>query len=70
MSEMQQRLRSEKHVFTEKINKIALIPNNDAIIQSTDLIETYACGTRKDLVFRNEEIRCKNVIKQCENIYF
>ena len=64
---IQQRLRSE---ITEKINKIALIPNNDEIIQSTDLKKTYACGTSKDLVLRKGEIRCNTVIKQYGNIYF
>ena len=62
---IQQRLKSET---TEKINKIALIPNNDEIIQSTDF--KNACGTSKDLVFRKGEIRCNNVIKQYGNIYF
>ena len=62
---IQQRLRSE---ITEKINKIALIPNNDEIIQSTDLKKT--CGTSKDLLFRKGEIRCNTVIKQYGNIYF
>ena len=29
-----------------------------------DLIETYAYGTRKDLVSEKEVIKCKNIIKQ------
>ena len=32
-------------------------------MQSINLIETYACGTRKDLVSKKEEIKCNNIIK-------
>ena len=47
----QQRFRSEKHsVFTEEINKIALISNDDKIIKLIDSIEISAKGTSKDLV--------------------
>ena len=37
----QQRFKSERHVFTEEINKIALSSNNDIRMQSIDSIETY-----------------------------
>ena len=41
----QQRFKSERHnVFTEEINKVALSSNDDKIMQSIDLIETYALG--------------------------
>ena len=53
----QQRFRNKKHVFTEEINKIALSSNNDKRMQSTDSIETYAYGMRKDLVRKKEERR-------------
>ena len=33
-------------------------------MQSADSIETYAYGTRKDLVNEKEEIKCTNIIKQ------
>ena len=33
-------------------------------MQSIDLIETYAYGTRKDLVGEKEEIKRNNLIKQ------
>ena len=36
----QQRFRSQKHVFTEKVNKIALSSNDDKKMQSIDLTET------------------------------
>ena len=36
-------------------------------MQSIDSIETYAYGTNKDLVSENEEIKCKNIIKQYKN---
>ena len=38
------------NVFTEEINKIALSSNNDKIMQSNGLIETFAYGTSQDLV--------------------
>ena len=60
----QQRFRSEKYnVYTEEINKIALSPNDDKSIQSIDLIETYAHGTIKDLVYK-KEVKCNKIIKQ------
>ena len=38
-------------MFTEKVNKIAMSANDDdEIIQSINLIETYAYGTTKDLI--------------------
>ena len=46
---MQQRFKSEKHVFPEEINKTALSSNDDKRIQSTDSIEIYAYGTNTDL---------------------
>ena len=62
---IQQKFKSERHnVFTEEINKIALSSNDDKRMQSIDLIETYAYGTRKDLVNDKEEIKCNNIIKQ------
>ena len=36
-------------------------------MQSIDLIETYSCGTSKDLVSTKEEINCKNLMKRCKN---
>ena len=67
MLKIQQRFISERHnVFTEEINKIALIINDDKRMQSIGSIETYACGTRKDLVSKKEKIKCSNTIKQCK----
>ena len=37
-------------MFTEEVNKIELITNNDAKMQSIDSIEIYAYGTSSDLV--------------------
>ena len=37
-------------------------------IQSIDSIETYGHGNSKDLVCKKEEIKCKNIIKQCKNV--
>ena len=64
ISKAQQRFKSERHnVFTEEINKIALSSNADERMQSIDLIETYAYRTSKDLVYKKEEIKCNNIIK-------
>ena len=37
-------------------------------MQSIDSIETYAYGTRKDLVIEKEDIKCNNIIKQYRNV--
>ena len=67
MLKIQQRLKSERHnVFTEEINEIALSSNDDKRMQSIDSIETYAYETSMDLVHKNEEIKCNNIIKQCK----
>ena len=52
------------HVFTEEINKITLSSNDDKRMQSIDSTETYAYGTKKDLVSEKEEIKCRNIIKR------
>ena len=68
ISKTQQRFRSEKYnLFTEKINKIAFISNDDKRMQSIDSIKTYAPGTSKDLVCKKEEIKCNNIVKQYKN---
>ena len=36
-------------------------------IQSTNSIETFACGTSKDIIHKNEETKCKNMIKYYKN---
>ena len=52
----QLRFRSKKHnVFTEEVNKTALSTNDDKRIQSIDSIETYAYGTRRNLVCKKEK---------------
>ena len=63
----QQRLKSERHVFTQEINKIALISNDDKKMHSSDSIETYAHGTSKDLICRKEKMKHYNIIKQYKN---
>ena len=60
-----QKFKSGKHnIFTEKINKITLISNDDKRMQPIDSIETYAYGTSKVLVSEKEEIKCSNLIKR------
>ena len=57
MLKTQQRFKSEKHnVFTEEISKIALSSNYYKRMQSTDLIEMYAYGTRKVLVSEKKRL--------------
>ena len=54
----QQRFKSERHDdFTEEINKIALISNDDERKQSVDSTETYAYGTSKALKYVKEKIK-------------
>ena len=36
-------------------------------IQSTNSIETFACGTSKDIIHKNEETKCNNMIKYYKN---
>ena len=65
----QQRFKSERHnVFTEVISKIALSSNDDKRMQSIGSIETYAYGTRKDLICMKEKIKRNNIIKQYKNV--
>ena len=65
----QQRLKSRRHnVFTKEIDKITLIWNDDKRIQSIDSIETYACGTSKDVVSQKEVIKFNNIMKRYKNI--
>ena len=65
----QQRFKSERHnAFTEEINKITLISNDDKRMQSIDSIEIFAYGMNKDLVCKKEKIKCNNVIKQYKNV--
>ena len=60
-----QRFKSERYnVFTEEIDTIALISNDDKRMQSINSIETYAYGTNKDLVSEKEEIKCSHIIRR------
>ena len=52
----QQSFRSEKHVFTEKVNKIALSDNDNKRIQWIVSIEPYAYGRSKDLVCKKKRL--------------
>ena len=62
ISQTQQRFKSEKHnVFTEEINKVSLSSNDEKRMQSIDFIETYAYGTRKDLVSEKVDIKCSSI---------
>ena len=61
----QQRFKSKRHNgFTEEINKIDLVSNDDNRMQSIDSIQTYAYGTSKDLANETEEIKCDNIMKK------
>ena len=37
-------------------------------MQSIDSIETYAYGMNKDIVCKEKEIKCSNMIKQYKNV--
>ena len=59
----QQRFKSERHnVFTEEIQKTT--SNDDKRIQTIDLIEIYAHETSRNLVWKQEEIKCRDIIKR------
>ena len=61
ISKTQQRFKNERHnIFTEEINNIALISNDDSLVQSVDSIETYSYGTSIGLVSEKEVIKCNN----------
>ena len=63
------RFQSGRHyVFTEEINKIALSSSDDKRMQSIDSIETYAYGTSKDLICKEENIKRKNIREQYKNV--
>ena len=70
MLKTQQRFGSEKHVFTEEINIIALSSSDDKKMQSIDWTEKYAYGATKDLVSQIEEVRCNNIINNTKMINF
>ena len=64
-SKIEQRFKSKRHnVFIEESNKITLNSNDDKRRQSIDLIETYAHGKSKDLIFKKEKIKCISITKQ------
>ena len=46
---------------------IKLTANDDKRMQSIDSIETYAYGTSKNILRKIEEIKGKNIVKQCKN---
>ena len=58
-------MKSERYnVSTEQVNKIALSSHDDKRMKSADSIETYAFGTRKDLVSEKEEINFNSATKE------
>ena len=61
---LQLRFKSEKYnVYTTEINKITLSANDDKKIQLLDSIETYAYGTNKNILLKNEKIKHNSIIK-------
>ena len=64
MFKTQHIFRNEKQFFTEEISETILSSNNDTKMPSIDLVETYAYGMNKDLVYQKEEIKCNNIMKQ------
>ena len=47
---------------------IAVSRNDDKTMQSIDLIEAYAFGTSKDLIWKRETTKRDNIIGQYENV--
>ena len=65
---MQQTFRIERHLFSEEINEIAVSSNDGNGIQSINSVELYAYRTSKDLVFKREEIKSNNIIKEYKKL--
>ena len=64
----QQRFRSEKHdIITEEVNRIALIASDDKRIQLINSIGACAYGVSKELIRKNEEIKCSKIMKKYQN---
>ena len=57
-------LKSQQRFNCYEVNKITLSANDDKGIQSINSIETDTYATSKDLIYKNENIKCKNTIKQ------
>ena len=58
----QLRFKSDHHVYTEEVNKIALNSNDNKRLQTFDRITTYPYGTNAFKVCESEmlsKIRCK-----------
>ena len=45
--------------------RILLSVNDDKRIQSSDSLAPYTFGTRRELVYKKEENKCNDEIKQC-----
>ena len=60
----QLRLKREKHVFIEEINKISLNSNDDKWILSIGAVETYPQGMSEDIIWKKEKIKWLNIITQ------
>ena len=52
------------NVFTEEVNKTPLSANNDKRTKPINSIERYAYVMSKDLIWKNEKIKCNNMMKQ------
>ena len=65
----QTRFESERNnILIEVIKKTALSSNDEKRFQSIDLTESYARGTCKDLICKEEKNKCDNIIKQYKNV--
>ena len=65
MLKSQQRFKSKRHnISTGKVDKIALISNDEKKMQSFNLIEAYSYETNKYLVNEKEKIKCHSIIKR------
>ena len=38
-------------------------------MDSIETYETYAYGRSKDLICKNKEVKCSNIIKQCKKLF-
>ena len=56
MLKSKQRFKSEKRVFTEDDNKIALSAKDNKKIQLIDSIETYAYGANEEITHKKKKL--------------
>lgn len=53
-----------RNIMYEKLTSLHRVQNK--IIQTVDSIERYSYGTNDEVIYKREEIKCINTMKQCK----